>query len=74
MTPWEYRLVEVFITPDLAERQLTSYGSDGWEAVGMHVYGGEHVMRVLMKRPQLSNEDKEALNVRLPGKGPLSLS
>ena len=74
MTPWEYRLVEVFVTPDLAERQLTSYGSDGWEAVGMHVYGGEHVMRVLMKRPQLSDEDKGTLDVRRLGKGRLLLS
>jgi hypothetical protein len=51
MTPWEYRLVEVFVHGDLGERQLTSYGSDGWEAVGMHVQRDQPVMLILMKRP-----------------------
>ena len=53
MTPWEYRLVEVFVRADLGERQLTSYGSDGWEAVGMHVRGDQPVMLILMKRPKV---------------------
>ncbi len=46
---WQHTLIEENYEPNTPPAALETAGKDGWEAVGMAVYGGRII--VLCKRP-----------------------